>query len=177
MKKTKILLLSTAAYILLLLISALAVLRMDVRTLVSDADKELKYIPVEVPAFSSLSVPAHWKVKVRQGRDFKIELAVKGNASFKPALVVVQETAVLNIDTTMAHSATDTVFARVTMPLVCMINAAEGAQIRLENFTSDSIRLELQNGVLFSGKNNSFKYVSYKTSGEVHIENNNIMAN
>lgn len=125
MKKSKILLLSTAAFILLLLISALAVLRMDVRTLVSDADKELKYIPVEVPAFSSLSVPAHWKVKVRQGRDFKIELAVKGNASFKPALVVVQETAVLNIDTTMAHSATDTVYARVTMPLVCMIHAAE----------------------------------------------------
>ncbi len=176
MKKNKILLLSTAAFIILFLITALAVLRKDVRSLVSDADKELKFTSVEVPSFSSLSIPANWKVKVRQGRDFKIELAAYGNASFIPAIDIVNETAVLKIDTTVSLSNTDTVYARVTMPLIRTIHASEGAQIRLENFTSDSISLVLCNGAVFAGKNNSFKYVSYKTTGEVYIEINNIVA-
>jgi hypothetical protein len=177
MKKTKILFLSTAAFVLLFLVYALAVLRKDIQTLVARADKELKFTPVEVPAFSSLSVPANWKVKIKQGRDFKIELAAYGNASLKPAIEVIKDTAILKIDTTYVLSFTDTVYARVTMPQVNKIYASEGAHIRLENFTSDSVCLMLCNGVVFSGKNNSFKYVGYKTSGEVRIEITNLVAN
>lgn len=175
MKKNKIILLATSAFILLLLGTALVVLRKDIQVLVADADKELKFFPVEVNAFSSLAVPKGWKVKIRQGRDCKIELAAVGNVSLKPAIDITDGTATLKVDTAYSNPVPDVVYARITMPSIGFIQAGEYSQVRMENFTSDSISLVLANGTEFLGRNNSFKYVNYKTVGEVNILINNLV--
>jgi hypothetical protein len=50
------------------------------------------------------------------------------------------------------------------------IRAEQGAKILMENFQSDSLSVILESGVDFTGKDNHFKYVSFKTPGDSWLQ-------
>ena len=56
------------------------------------------------------------------------------------------------------------------MPFLDEIKAKQGVKILIENFESDSLSVLLENGVEFTGKDNHFKYVSYKTPGDSWLQ-------
>ena len=74
------------------------------------------------------------------------------------------------VDSTPEKENSGKLYARITMPFLKEIRAEQGAKILMENFQSDSLSVILENGVEFTGKDNHFKYVSFKTPGDSWLQ-------
>lgn len=169
MKKNKKILLIAAGIILVLLISSLLVLRNDMWSALNKAGLESNYETVAADNFDRLDFSDQWIVKIRQGRGYKVQLAVEQGAGLKPRLENIGGTLYFKVEEADARD-TQKVHAKVTMPDLKEVKAAGGTKIYLENFESDSLSILLENGVAFTGKNNHFNHISFKTSGEALIQ-------
>jgi hypothetical protein len=177
MKKSKIVLLMTAGILLTMLVAALIVLRKDIRSIFSEAEKELRYYPVEISSFNRLNLPAGWNIKIKQDRQCKVELAVQGNVPIKPGIKNIDGRLLFQADTINEALKSAQVYARISMPSVNEINAGKGTNIQLDNFQFDSLHVVLEDGAVFKGRNAGFNNLSIKTSGEVSIQLKNMIKN
>lgn len=142
-----------------MLLVGLALLRNDGQK----AQKELKtkYKTMVVDRFEKLDFSPNWTVSIRQGNTRKVELAIEDEV-FKPMLENVNGTLYFKVK---ANNKNRQLRALVMVPSLREIKATGNTKIILVNFKSDSISIRLENGAGFTGKNNDFKHVSYKTSG------------
>ncbi len=135
-----------------------------------EADAKNKYKTVVVGNFEALDFSAGWKVKIIQGKECKLELSMKEDSTLKPGFENSNGTLYFKSDTSKNNKQSGSMVARVTMPSLKTIKAISGTKILLENFKSDSLNIVLENGGAFTGKNNRFKHLSFKTSGDARLE-------
>jgi len=149
------------------LVAALMVVRNDLAWLLEQEPK-ITYEEFAVGKFTALEFPANWDVKVKQAREYKVEIATEGSAGARPK--------VENVEGTLLFAMTDSVVstgrlrARITLPLLQKIKGGPGTKIDIGEFGSDSVSVSLENGGTFVGYNNLFKFLSLKSSGETSIQ-------
>ena len=152
------------------LITSLVVMRNVALQYLHKAAAESKYKAVPVTDFERLDFSSNWNVRIWQGSEFKVEVAVEENSPWKPSLENINGTLyfkMLGIDSTKNSQP---IYAKIIAPSLKGITALRGTKISLEHFQSDSIRLVLEDGNDFKGYNNHFSYMFFKTSGDVSLK-------
>lgn len=150
-----------------LLVAALMVIRNDLAWLLAQESK-VTYEEFAVGKFTALDFPANWDVKVRQAREYKVEIATEGIAGAKPT--VENLGGALLFTTADSAAGVGRIRARITLPLLQSIKGGPGTKIDIGEFESDSVSVSLENGGTFVGYNNLFKFLSLKSSGEASIQ-------
>lgn len=170
MKTSKKIIIMVAGLFIVLFMISLAILRKDLQKMLWEADLKNKYKTVAVGNFDALDFSANWKVKIIQGKECKLELSMKEDSTLKPGLENSNGTLYFRSDTSKGKENSRSITARVTMPSLKSIKAVSGANILLESFTSDSLTIVLENGGTFTGRDNQFKHLTFKTSGDARLE-------
>lgn len=168
MKTSNIIILTIAVLFMALLTAAMFTLRNNVLTAVEIAERQSKYRAIPVEEFDRLDFADRWVVRVRRGRDYKVEVKPEEGASLQPDVARRNGTLYFTTGAT-AESDTAKAYAKITAPSLREIKAADGSRISLEGFQSDSLSVILEDG-FFTGKENSFHHISFKTSGDSQVE-------
>ena len=170
MKTSKKILISVAGILIALVVVGLLMLRNDLLRLLSQEALENNYQEVPVDPFEALDFSARWTVRIKQGREHKVEVAVAEGGGLKPNLENVDGRLYFHAERADQPETTERLRARVTLPSLREIKAAHDTEIRLENFKADSLRIILEDGGLFTGVENEIEHVSFQTSGEARIQ-------
>ncbi len=125
---------------------------------------------MSVDPFEALDFSAHWIVRIKQGREHKVEVAVAEGGGLKPTLENVDGTLYFHAERTNRPETTEGLRARITVLSLREIKAVRGTEIRLENFEIDSLHIILEDGGSFTGVESKIEHVSFQTSGEARIE-------
>lgn len=168
MKTSKKILLITTGLVIVLMIVILVVFQNNLQTLQTESASQ--YNKVSTGKFERLDFSPHWMVNIRQGNEYKVELAADDDAILKPRVENVDGTLYCFIDSAQALSSHRIMHVKITAPVLQGIKAVRGTKIHLENFKSDSLRLILENSGDFTGSNNHFKWISFKTSGDISLQ-------
>jgi hypothetical protein len=131
---------------------------------------ESNYRGVAVTDFERLDFSANWNVRIWQGSEFKVEIATNENSVRKHNLENIDGTLYFKAQTIDSIGNSQPVYAKIITPSLKGIKAMRGTKISLESFQSDSIELILEDGNAFKGYNNHFKYILFKTSGNVSLQ-------
>ena len=160
MKTSRIILITVAGVIIAILITALYILKKDYKSLIeSQALIEYENVPVE--KFVSLEFSSHWNVSVRQGKECKVEVAVKEHGNVVPKLINEDGTLYFNTEA-LLDDTPDIIHARVTVPLLQEIKASGNTKIQMKHFWADSITIILDDSSKFYGKHNDFTEITFK---------------
>ena len=168
MKSSRKILLITGCVVLIGLVTSLIVTRNVVLHFLHKTAAESKYKAISVADFERLDFSGNWDVRIWQGNEFKVELAIDEKSVWKPSLE--------NINGTLYFKAIDStensrpIYAKIIAPSLKGIKAMRGTKISLERFQSDSIQLILEDGNAFKGYNNHFSYMLFKAFGDVSLE-------
>jgi hypothetical protein len=130
----------------------------------------LRYEEMPVDNFQSLDFSSHWNVKIKQGAKCRVELASGSVTNLTPKLENRGGTLYFSFDKTTDSIDDVNLHARVTVPLLKTLRAVQGSNISIENFMTDSLNVNLEDGVVFKGKNNHFDYLTIKTTGGSAME-------
>ena len=168
MKSSKKVLLGTVILIIAGGIVGLMFMRNHARWWLRKTEAESGFRTMEAGTFERLYFSEHWSVDIRQGNEYKVQVAVNDQPALNPWLENVAGTLYFKTDTSVINSGN--VRAKVEVPDLQVIKAVRGTQILLRDFQSDSIRLELENGCVFTGRNNKFTYMGFTTSGDVSVQ-------
>lgn len=169
MKPSRKILLITGCIVLIGLVISLIVTRNVALQFLHKAAAESKYKAVPVADFERLDFSANWDVRIWQGNEFKVELAIDENSVWKPNLENINGTLYFKVlDDSVENS--QPIYAKIIAPSLKGITAMRGTKISLEHFQSDSIQLILEDGNSFKGYNNHFSYMFFKTFGDVSLE-------
>lgn len=166
MKTSKIILLAVGALMIIGFFAGLLLLRNGVQLLYNNDPLASRYQEVKVNAFERLDFSSHWIVKIRQGKECHIESTFDKKSAGGPTIENIHGTLCFRVDTTSAATHTDSLFVRITMPVLRSVKASKGSDITITDFTGDSLLVTLEDGCTFTGMNHSIKYVTFKTSGE-----------
>jgi hypothetical protein len=168
MKTSKKILLITTGLVIVLMIAILVVFQNNLQTLQGELASQ--YNSVSIGKFEKLDFSSHWMVNIRQGNEYKVELAADDDAILKPRVENIEGTLFCTVDSSQALANRRIMRVKITAPSLQGIKALQGTKIHLENFESDSLSLILEGSAAFTGSNNHFKFISFKTSGEVSLQ-------
>lgn len=169
MQTSKKIIIAVAGNFIALLIAGLLMLRNDLQPLLMSKPKK-KYQAVSAGKFTGLDFSSNWDVRIKQGREFKVEFAAEGGTILTPkvenigGVLYFKTTAINGVDSAA------TLHAKVTMPELQTIKAVQGTKVFLEGFEMDTLKVVLEGGGAFAGKNNHYKHVSIKTSGNATMD-------
>jgi hypothetical protein len=167
MKTSKKILLITAGLIVALLVVFVIKLRNTVQSVQSRT--ELKYRTIAATTFDRLDLPSHLTVRIKQGKDCKVEYATYAKEFKNPDLDIINGELRFKVDTAIYRD-TENIHVRITMPALFEIKADTGTEIYLGYFQSDSLKVSLDSGCIFTGNNNTLKHVTFQTSGKAKIQ-------
>jgi hypothetical protein len=170
MKTSKKILLTVACIIIVLLSVFLVIMKNKAQSIHSKVGLSLKYSTVSIDNFEKLDFSSHWIVRIKQGKECKVELTAEGDSLLKPGIENINGTLYFKVDTTVEKKNIASIHVRITMPSLQAIKAVRGTEINLENFQSDSLGVILENGCVFTGNNNNIKHVSFKTHGDNRLQ-------
>lgn len=170
MKTNKIALISVALFLLGSMIVFIVIFRNSIDIVHERQAKLDRFKKVTVEKFDKLVISSHWDVYLQQGSECMMDIQEKGDSLLKPTVKNIQGELYLTVDTTIAKTTNERVKVRIKMPFINNLQVGEGAQVRIENFTADSIKVVLEKGAYLNGYGNKFKKVSYKTKGEVNMD-------
>lgn len=131
---------------------------------------ESKYKALPVAEFERLDFSANWNVRIWQGSEFKVEVAIDENSTGKPNLENIAGTLYFKMQPIDSMENLQPMYAKIIAPSLKGIKAMRGTKISLESFQSDSIQLILEDDNAFTGYNNHFNYILFKTSGDVSLK-------
>ena len=152
------------------LITSLVVMRNVALQYLNKAAAESKYKAVPVTDFERLDFSSNWNVRIWQGSEFKVEVAVDENSTWKPSLENIDGTLYFKMQVVDSTKNSQPIYAKVIAPSLKGIKAMHGTKISLEHFQSDSIQLVLEDANDFKVYNNHFSYMFFKTFGDVSLE-------
>ena len=170
MKTSNKIILSVGGLVLASFITSLYIFRTDLQKVLVRFDAKSNFKTVPFNNFENLDFSSKWIVNIKQGSEFKVELASDQKTLLKPKLENIDGTLFFKIETPDGDSTSDSIRARITVPILKSIKAAAGTKIHLAKFVSDSLKIILENGCAFTGHNGDFKNQSFKTSGEVFLQ-------
>ena len=170
MKASRKILLITGCVVLMGLVASLIVTRKVALQFLRKTATESKYKVVPVADFERLDFSANWDVRIWQGSEFKVELAIDENSVWKPNLENKGGTLYFTVQAIDSTENSQPIYAKIIAPSLKGIKAMRGTKISLEQFQSDSIQLILEDRNAFKGYNNHFSYMLFKTFGDVSLE-------
>lgn len=170
MNTSRKILIGVAGFIIVLLISVMILVRNGVESMQLKANQKYKFEAMPVKTFNNLDFSSHWIVKISQGKECNVEYAAEEYAALKPKIENIDGTLFFKVEPGMDKPLTGSIHVRITMPSLQTIKAVGGTEISVEYFQADSVSVMLENGAVFTGKNNSFKQVSYKTKGDSQLQ-------
>jgi hypothetical protein len=170
MKTSKIILVAVACFIIILLITMLLLIKYTLQPLQIKAGLKHNYKAIPADNFQKLDFSSHFIITIKQGKECKAEMAFGEDSVLTPTVKNLNGTLYFKVDSTVQIKNSAMLYVRITMPLIKEIRAERGAKINLENFQSDSLNVVLENGVEFTGKDNHFKYLSFKTPGNSWLQ-------
>jgi hypothetical protein len=170
MKASRKILLITGCVVLMGLVASLLVTRNVALQFLHKTAAESNYKSVSVADFERLDFSANWDVRIWQGSEFKVELAIDENSVRKPKLENINGTLYFKVQAIDSAENSQPIYAKIIAPSLKGIKAMRGTKISLEHFQSDSIQLILEDGNAFKGYNNHFSYMFFKTLGDVSLE-------
>jgi len=167
MKTSKKIILFVAGIIIVSLVIYVVILRNTVQSVRLKTGVKHDYQAVSVDNFEKLNFSSPMIVRIKQGKECKVEYTAEEDSILKPMYENINGTLYFKVDSTENETS---MHVRITMPSLLTIRATRGTEIQLENFQADSLSVILENGCVFKGKNNSLKRVSFKTSGDASLE-------
>ena len=170
MKASRKILLITGCVVLVGLVTSLIVTRNVALKFLRKNAAESNFKAVPVAGFERLDFSANWDVRIWQGNEFKVEVAIDENSVGKPKLENINGTLYFKVQAIDSIENPQPVYAKIIAPSLKGIKAMRGTKISLEHFQSDSIQLILEDGNAFKGYNNHFSYMFFKTLGDVSLE-------
>lgn len=170
MKRSRKIVLMIGGIVIVLLSSGLMVMRTDLLFALRKSESESNFKTVVVENFKALDFSADWIVNIRQGSEYKVELAFDKETLRTPKMENVNGTLYFTVDSLQSNDKSKSIYAKITAPALHHIKGVKGTTIHLRDFESDSISLVLENGCVFTGNNNHFKNISFKTSGDVSVQ-------
>ncbi len=169
MKTTHKILLGITGFLIIYLITGLVALRNETMELLSKTQLENKYKTMPVDTFAGVDFSAHWNVIIKQGKEYKVELAADESGVLKPNLENREGMLYFKVET-VGEVKNQRINAKVTVPSLKEIKIVQGTNLHLGNFTADSLNIVLENGGEFIGNNNQINYTSFKTSGDAWLQ-------
>ncbi len=170
MKTSRKILLLVAGLVIAALIIFIVLMKSTVKELHSKMDMKKHFQQAATGSFERLYFSAPFIVRIKQGKVCKVEFALENDTMVKPILDIRNGTLYCAMDSACQNDSTGKINIRITMPLLQEIEADHGTEIRLENFSSDSISVRLGNGCDFKGSSNTFKRTYFKTTGNASIQ-------
>jgi hypothetical protein len=170
MKTSRKILIGVSIVVTALLVTSLIVIRNDIETFFAKSALEEKYKSVSVENFQRLDFSANWVVTIKNAGVYKLELAVDDSTALKPVVKNVNGTLYFSIDSVQSKQHTGTIKARITTPTLKAIRSVSGTHIHLRDFQADSLFIDIDDGCVFTGTDNDFKHLSFRSSGDVRIE-------
>lgn len=164
MKTSKKIVIATGSFLVIILIGSLFVMRNDMLTIL-ERSSVVKYKSVSVDYFEEIEFSGNWKVRIKPGRVCEVQVEAKNDTFPKPRL---EKRNGKQLFITKAKN--EVVHAKVSVPLLKKVIASHGAKIHIQDYPADSILIELKDSSSFTGKNNQFGTISFKTSGEASIQ-------
>lgn len=170
MQTSKKVLVTVAGIVIALFVVGLMVLRNDVTTLLKQAELTNKFREFPVEKFEKLSFTGNWEVRIKQGRNHKVEIEIEDKPVISPRLDQMENALHFTVEGDTAEARLLTVRAKVTAPWLLDIRADGKTRITIEDFDSDTLQVALENGASFAGKNNYFSHLSFKTIGDSFVQ-------
>ena len=170
MKLSNKILVITAGLVMAGIITGLIVARNFALQWIRNTEVKSGYKTIAVGNFEYIDFSNNWNVRIKQGNEYKVELAIEGGSELKPKLENINGTLYFKVDRLDSMQNYGSINARITTPFLKGIKAGLRTKINLENFQSDSLRILLEDGGAYIGYNNIIKYVTVKTSGEVVLK-------
>lgn len=162
MKTSKKILITSVSVILALVLCGLLILRNNLTQILSE-QKPINYKEVPVQHFKALEFSSGWDVKILQGITYKVEIAADSSKSLH---TVNQVNGKISFSTENKNQ----LKARITVPSLKRISAKGKTKIYLRDIETDTLYLQLENGVQLSGKDNNIEFISVDTKGNSHFE-------
>ena len=171
MKTSQKILITGSGIITALLITSMVVIRDDIQAVFAKRNLDSLYKTLPVEKFARLDFSsANWNANIRQGIEYKLELAVEDSTALRPIIRNVDGTLYFSIDTIQAKGNTGIIKVKISTPLLTAIKSVSGTRIHLRDFQLDSLAVDIQDGCVFTGTDNKLKKVSIKSSGDAWIE-------
>ena len=164
MKTSKYIITISAGIIILIMISTLFVLKRDMKSL-TKTDLVVNYKTIQVNDFNIIHFSPYWDVIIKQGKDYKIELALNNSTGMETNMENVNGILYLKAVKKQDNQSADDLQIRITAPVLQEIIATGNTNIQLRNFWSDSLTVVLKDSSVFSGSNNDFTKITFKASG------------
>jgi hypothetical protein len=168
MKTSTKIILAIAGFVIVYLVISMVVLRNKVLSVAKTS--ETKYKTVLVNNFEALDFEGHWSVKIKQGREHKVEVAIDQDSTLLSKLKNIDGTLYFNVEETEEKEKAGSIKVNITTPSLRSIKAKLGTTIHLKNFKSDSIWVVIEDSGAFTGEENQFIFTSFKTSGNVNLQ-------
>jgi len=142
MKTNKLILLITAAVILVVFVIFAMILRNTIHIKRSAVEKEITYRTLPLGDFNRLVLSDHVNVRIRQGKECVVEYATAAD-SLKPLVNNLNGTLYIQADSVFDSANPDLPAVKITMPLLREIIADQDAEIQMGFFQADSIHITL----------------------------------
>jgi len=167
MKSSKKILITASVLITALIIGSMVIIRNDIELM---SPVEPQYNRISVDKFDRLDFSPRWIVSITQGIGYKVEVAVEDSLVLKPMIKLADGTLYFSIDTVDSRETSGTIRAKIMTPVLKGIRSVGGTRIHLRNFESDSLTVEIEDRSVFTGVDNKFEFVSFKSFGDARIE-------
>jgi hypothetical protein len=168
MKTNKVMLLLTAAVIIVVFVIFAVILRNTINIRRSAVEKEIAYRTLPLGDFNRLVLSDHVNVRISQGKKCLVEYATATD-SLNPLVNNLNGTLHIQADSAFGTANPDLPAVKITMPLLLEITAGHDAEIHMGFFQTDSIHITLGAGCIFYGNNNTLKHMTFKTTGDALI--------
>jgi hypothetical protein len=160
MKTSKILLLITAILFLIAFVVFSVILKNSIKDLQINSPVYSSYEKLPSDVFHSLNITKGLKVRIRQGKICRLEIA---SSHIRPFVGITNGILTIRLDS--SNSSKELLPVRITMPALNEIQASGPTHIHLGFFQSDSIHVKLFDSCVFESDNNQLKRISFETSG------------
>lgn len=169
MKTNNVILISVALFLLCFLIVFLVIFRKSIDIVHEREAKQHKFKKVAVDRFDKLVISSNWNVYIQQGSNYLVDIEEKGDSLLKSSVSNNNGCLYLSVDTTLARNTNTLIKARITLPFLNYLKAGKGTHVKIENYTSDSMEVVLENGCVLTGAGNTINKVSYKVKGDAEL--------
>lgn len=162
MKTSQKILSATAAVLLLLLLSSLAIFRKELKS--SELDEYHQWEELAVGSYQRLEFSPGWLVRIEQGEGFKVAWAQEAGQAEKPQ--PEEREGVLYFGPPPAKPTAGRGLLKITAPRLQQLKTSRGTIMMMHQFSSDSLQVVLEEGGRFWGEGNKFDFISLQASGD-----------
>lgn len=167
LKKTSKILLGILGSVMALMVVGLIILNKDLIAYQEAKPNQIRYESVAVGEFEHATFSGSWRVRVRQGREFKLEIGFPDSLRWSSNLS--SDTLRLELDTTRDNTIKPIGYARLTSPFLLSIRLDTANELYLDELTQDSLQIFYAQDGTLGGFGNTITHLNVDANGRVLI--------